>query len=114
MTEQPPAGRETASCPPWCTVDHHRKGADYHGGDISRIGEALIRAIDSSYGPAVLICTGSAAADPYLWLKPADAETLAVFIRVLDVLPRAERRKVAAAIRKAAAVIANNQAGEGS
>ena len=95
-------------CPPWCDTDHTQK---FHeacigsGGDIGPIWASAVRTRDDSHVSISASLPDVAADWPHLTLGLREAEHLAVIAGLLADATPEDHRKLAAAIRQAAADI---------
>jgi hypothetical protein len=121
-SQEPRHNRLGHPCPPWCVVDHEKY--EFHGGAIAgvempgkmRSMPDVIRARpvqlgERGYPPAVSV-SGTRRGrggdgDPDMWLGVRDALNLAGLVEMLAAATPARHRELAAAIRKAAAGIAD-------
>ena len=123
--QAPRHNREGSLCPPWCETDHDEvhgpAGAfAFHGGPVTRIelpgtgktslpDEIITRAFhvgNPDWEPVVSVWAiqhGAGTENPQIWLSPADANTLAAIIDMIDDWDQVNR--LVAAIRQAAAQI---------
>ena len=101
-------------CPPWCTADHSKPGPCVGGGSAGMDRDSLpdsiwTRAIRNRDGFRVSVSAALPDVDaawPHLSLDLRDAESLAVMVELLADATPEQHRGLAAAIRKAAAEIA--------
>jgi hypothetical protein len=119
------ANRDGHPCPPWCQTDHDEILSLaghflFHGGppaDIELTGKTsapdkiTARAFhvgDPRFEAVVSVAAlrhGTDGQQPHLWLTPGDAGDLAGLVDMLAGATPARHRELAAAIRRAAAVI---------
>ncbi len=103
--EQTPRQNDNGDlCPPWCVIDH-AKYSNFHGSEFIKIDAPqyctrLVRAVQPVIGRPY-VDVDSVAAD----VATGDAESLAVLIEGLAGATPEQHRELAAAIRRAAAVV---------
>jgi len=100
-------------CPPWCITGHSELCRVHLGAaagiDAPRILARPVHAGRTDDEPQIIVCGGSYPAGLELSVAPCDAGDLAGLLEFLAVATPGQHRKLATAIRAAAAVITGTE-----